>query len=289
MTKRGMSMEGFSAASIIDRMAASVPRDTATECIGEDGLTYCMKCHGKRSTFIRLPGGVRRIVPCICGCMSAAYDAEEAQRKERQRMDEIRQNRRLGFADAAMMEHRFEADDRANPKVSDALMRYCENFAEFRKNGKGLLLYGDVGRGKTFYAAAIVNQLIDMGRPAILTTLERVVNIVNDGFSGRQERLDALTRYDLIALDEFVTDSGRFSERTISTAIDCIYRANVPMVITTNLSPRQMADDAGAKLEIRRIYDRLLERCFPIEVAGEDRRKVVGRLDYAAMKKALGM
>ena len=55
--------------------------------------------------------------------------------------------------------------------------------------------------------------------------------------------------------------------------IDERYKANLPLIITTNLTPKQMRsvqDVAHA-----RIYSRVLEMCTPILLQGTDRRKSI--------------
>jgi len=43
--------------------------------------------------------------------------------------------------------------------------QYAENWDGFRQNGIGLLLFGDVGTGKTFAASCIANAIIDRESP----------------------------------------------------------------------------------------------------------------------------
>ena len=42
-------------------------------------------------------------------------------------------------------------------------------------------------------------------------------------------------------------------------------------------------------MERARIYDRIFERCFPVEVAGGSRRRKIVRESYADMKALLGL
>ena len=59
------------------------------------------------------------------------------------------------------------------------------------------------------------------------------------------------------------------------------------MVITSNFSPQQMTEECDIRR--KRIYDRLLERCHPVMMVGESRRKNMGRNDYREMKSLLGV
>ena len=71
-------------------------------------------------------------------------------------------------------------------KVSDAMQNYVKNFADFKKDGKGLLLYGTPGTGKTYYAACIANGLIDNGYSVLMTNFARLTNKIQGMFEGRR-------------------------------------------------------------------------------------------------------
>ncbi len=126
----------------------------------EDGLLYCGKCHTRKQCRIEL-FGQERIVPCLCKCGVEKREAEEEERKRRERLMDIRRMRDLGFADAEMQNWTFERDDGQNEQISQAARKYVENFEEMKKRGQGLLLFGEVGTGKTFISACIANALID--------------------------------------------------------------------------------------------------------------------------------
>ena len=75
-----------------------------------------------------------------------------------------------------MQNWNFAADDGADPRIMRAAKNYVGNFTQLREQGKGLLLYGGVGTGKTFAAACIANALIDSGRTCLMTNFARVLN-----------------------------------------------------------------------------------------------------------------
>lgn len=62
-----------------------------------------------------------------------------------------------------MLHCTFDNDDGARPEITAGMKKYCENFSDLRKSGKGILLYGTVGTGKSFFAACIVNELVSKG------------------------------------------------------------------------------------------------------------------------------
>jgi DNA replication protein DnaC len=59
------------------------------------------------------------------------------------------------------------------------------------------------------------------------------------------------------------------------------------MIITTNLTINAIKNpDTITK---KRICDRILEKCFPIEVKGQNRRHKAVRESYGDMKELLGL
>lgn len=271
----------------VDKISASVPTNDDTY-VGDDGLLYCKKCFTARQCRVDVFGRGLRIVNCVCKCMAEEKQREEEQRRIAERMAEIRRYRALGFADSEMQNWTFDADDGENTALSLAMRKYVENFREFRKAGKGLLLYGPVGTGKSFMAACVVNALIDKGHPCLMTNFSRLTNAINSTWDEKQEYIDSLTRFSLIAIDDLgVERDTEFMNESVTTIIDALYRAKVPVIITSNYAPSKLTDEGDVRR--KRVYDRLLERCHPIAVTGESRRKQIGREDYRRTKDILGI
>ena len=53
------------------------------------------------------------------------------------------------------------------------------------------------------------------------------------------------------------------------------YKANLPLIVTTNLTISQLRNPES--VADARIYSRILEMCTPVHVGGSDRRQSVGR------------
>lgn len=280
--------EGF--VGIVEK---NVVRDSSTEVTGEDGLLHCAKCGGKRQTRIEIKdekAGTTKvlIVPCICDCMKEADERKRTESAEKEELERLRRLKAEAFADIQMAEFTFEKDDKANPKISSALKTYCDNFPRFRREGKGIILYGSVGTGKSFLAACVVNELVSKGYACQMTTFSRLTNQIGALWDGKQEFIDRLTQLSLIAIDDLgVERDTEYMNENVTTIVDALYTAKVPMIITSNYTPKQMTEEMDIRR--KRIFDRILERCHPIEVTGESRRKQMGRNDYLEMKKMLGV
>lgn len=271
---------------VIDKIAAAVPTDSDTH-LGDDGLLYCNRCHTARQSRFELFDKIRT-VNCLCQCMAEEHNRQERERKQREYMTRAMSNRAVGFPDKELMRCTFEADDGSTPVITNAMKAYVDNFRELRKNGKGLLLYGDVGTGKTFYAACIVNALIDKGFPCLMTNFSRLTNQIAGMWDGKQEYIDSLNMFALIAIDDLgVERDTEYMNENVTTIIDSLYRAKVPMIITSNYTPKQLTE--SGEIRKKRVYDRMLERCHPVKVNGASRRKEMGRNDFAEMNKLLGL
>ena len=260
-----------------------MPRDNNTY-IGDDGLLYCKICNTPRQC--RLSDEI--VVSCICCCQQAEF--ENIRKKERQKEinEKINRYRSIGFDCQYMQTNTFAKDDGSNKNVSKAIISYVDNFEEFKKNGRGLLLYGDVGTGKSFFAACIVNALIDKCYPCMMTNLYKITNAIASTYSCKQDYIDRLCRLSLIAIDDFGCERDtEYMNESVMYIIDSLYRAKVPIIVTSNYTPQKMVEDKN--ITKRRIYDRIIEICHPIKVDGESRRKEIGKSEYKNTKDILGV
>lgn len=257
---------------------------------GDDGLLYCGKCNTRRQCVIddwRFKGR-KTTVFCECKCRTEKRLAEEKRHLQVKKMQEIERLRRLGFPDEDMQKWTFDKDDRSNEKISEVARNYVEQFAEMKKRGKGLLLFGKVGTGKTFISACIANALIDKGRACLVTNFARLVNTLQGMYDGKQEYIDSLNKFDLLVIDDLASERDtEYMGEIVQNIIDSRYRAGLPLIITTNLT----SDELKHPNEMRkqRIYSRLFEMCMPIEITGADRRKQKLKEEYGTLGDLLGL
>lgn len=252
-----------------------------------DGLLYCHKCHTPKQCRVELFGQVRTPM-CLCKCAIEKRDREEAERKRIERMEEIKRLRRIGFPESEMDKWTFAADDKKLPKISNVMLNYANNFDKMLASGKGLMLYGNVGSGKSFYAACIVNQLIDQGRPCLMTNFSRLVNTIQGMYDGKQDYIDGLNRFDLLVIDDLSAERDtEYMSEIVFSIIDSRYRAGLPLIVTTNLTSDEIKHPADIRKQ--RTYSRLLEMTIPIEVKGADRRRQKLKSDYAEFSDLLGL
>lgn len=228
--------------------------------------------------------GKRKVVGCICKCEKQKIK----QRQERERKLLIEERRIFCFEDPESQNNTFANDDGKNEAVTRIAKNYVNKFSELKFNGKGLLLYGNVGAGKSYIASCIANALIDKGYTVKMTNFAKIIKRMQGKFEGRQEYLDSLNKCELLIIDDLgIERQSEFAQEVVFDVIDSRYKTGLPMIVTTNLLPNDFK--APNNVTKSRIYDRILEKCFPVEVKGVNRRREKFRDGYAEMKKVLGL
>ena len=202
------------------------------------------------------------VVRVMCAC---------EEREERQRAEEeaqrIRCMRERCFESApALAGCTFEADDQKNTKVSAACERYANTFE--RGDPYGLLLFGEVGGGKTYMAAAVANRLIERGFSVLHTDIGSVATLMESSFEKRQRNLERILSYDLLIIDDLGTEyETQFYNSTVYNIINSRINSSRPTIINTNL------DYAGINKRYEaRVVSRLTTIYSCLEFKGEDIR-----------------
>lgn len=279
-----MNMEQ-SIEGVIQQCKANIPINDE-DYKDADGFLVCGKCHTRKQTEIEIFGKKRRPM-CLCKCQTEKRDKEEAEFKKRQFEMKVSELRKIGFPDSDLEQYTFENDDMENERLTNAMKRYVDNFRELKSQGKGLLLYGNTGIGKTYAACEVANALIDKGYPVMVTNFARIINTLQGTFD-KQEYIDSFNRYVLLVIDDLgIERDTPFAKEQVYNIIDSRYRAGLPMIITTNLSIEKIKSPED--IENKRIYDRILERCHPIEVTGRSRRRKAVKDNYRKMQQLLGL
>lgn len=276
---------------IVDTIGARAARQYSEhegDYRNEDGLLICGKCHTSKECTLTKSDGTARTVRCACEC-SVAQNAKEAEEKrKRDRLQYLDSMRRTGFPDAEMREWTFAKSDHTDQKNENIARRYVANFDAMRSQGTGLLLCGSVGTGKSFLAAAIANELINQGTPCLMTNFSRIISRVSEKFGGDQKYLDDLNRFDLLIIDDLGSERDtEFTWEKVMNVVDARYRAGLPLIITTNLTLKDLADPSDIRRQ--RVFSRLKEMCVFLEVNGADRRNKKMRDKMESAKLLLGL
>ncbi|MCC8105184.1 MAG: ATP-binding protein [Clostridiales bacterium] len=238
-----------------------------------DGLVYCSKCHTPRQC--RKHIGNREFTPFVmCRCQKEDYDAEKAARAHREFLDNVSRMKASGLQDKELYACTFANDKGYNPEIRHA-HTYVEKWDEMRARSTGLLLWGDVGTGKSFFAGCIANALLEKGVPVLMTNFARILNTLTGmHFDDRNQFIDSLNRYSLLIIDDLGAErDSEFSKEQVFNVIDSRYRSRKPLIVTTNLMLSEMKNTGD--IARKRIYDRILERCVPVRINNQNIREQI--------------
>lgn len=250
-------------------------------------LIYCGRCRTPRQNRFEMCGKVYE-PRCMCSCQKAAYDQREQERKHREFLDLVSRNRSVGPPDPELRRHTFENDLGYNQEQMKKAKQFVQNWDTLRSKSMGLLLWGYVGTGKSYIAGCIANALLDKGVPVMMTNFARLLNKLTDMYSGdRNTYIDSFNAYPLLIIDDLgIERNSEFAREQVFHIIDSRYRSQLPMIVTTNLTLKELKDPED--LARARIYDRVLERCVPIRVNDQNVRKLIAAENLATAQRLLG-
>ena len=250
-----------------------------------DNLIYCAKCHTPRQGRYTLQGRVF-MPPIRCKCQQELYEQEENKRKLLETQAEIERMKASGIQDKALYDYTFDKDNGINPEMAYA-HKYVDNRADTKANSSGLLLWGNVGTGKSFFAGCIANALLEKGVPVLMTNFSRILNTLTGmHFEDRNQFIDSLNRYSLLIIDDLgIERNSEFALEQVFNVIDSRYRSKKPLIVTTNLTLTELNN--APDVAHRRIYDRILERCAPIRINNRNIRQDNASANLQEAKKIL--
>lgn len=169
---------------------------------------------------------------------------------------------------------------------------------KFERGGKGLVLHGPPGRGKTHLLCAILRELIFRhGVACRFVEFTHLISSIKEGIDLKQPEATTLTplvRVPVLAVDEL--GKGRktdFEQSILDELISRRYNAGGTLLATTNFEIRRKDGEsarAGSKENLavpgneilperlgERVYSRLLETVLMAPVIGSDFRAMKGR------------
>ncbi len=273
---------------MIDNIAKNVRGQEKHEgdYIGEDGILYCGKCKTRKQTRM-IVLDKEKTLPIMCECEQAKYYAEVEEQKAKELAKKVAKLRRDCFLTAETERYTFEADVPTNQKISAAMRRYVNKWEQIKSENMGLLLYGPVGTGKSFYAACIANALIDKGIPAMMTSFPRILNTLN-GIYDKQAYINKLVSYPLLIIDDLGAErASEYMLENVYAIVDARYQTGLPLIVTTNIAISEIKEPSD--LKYKRIYDRILEICHPIKIDGESRRRESVKENFMRHQQLLGL
>lgn len=218
-------------------------------------------------------------------CRQKKLDEMLAQ-EEAHRLAEIAKKRRQWRYDCGIpglfMDKGFGTfEQERQPLAYKKCLTYADNFPlEKVKGYPSLLLFspGLWGVGKTHLVCSIAHRILnrwngeEISCPILFTTesdlfrrIQATYNIPYEEKAWRESENDVynhLVRVPLLILDDIGKEERadpRFVQRVLFAVVDGRYRAQAPMVLTTNLSPEGLSAHLGGERGNEASYDRLVE------------------------------
>lgn len=197
--------------------------------------------------------------------MQAAELSKQAAAKLATEREERRQQKSTDLLRRAAIPARYAEASLNQPakeqtKAYDAGRLFVAEFPARLITGAGMVLWGDVGTGKTHLACAIANALRYQLRPVMYCTALEAVMLVKSTWKKAGDGMSEYEIYErfgepqLLIIDEIGVQLGSDFERTVLTSIADIRSRNcLPTIIISNLKPEEIYSLLG-----ERMFDRLV-------------------------------
>ena len=211
--------------------------------------------------------------------------SREAARLREVNYDKILDLRKEAFKDIPAEDWRFE-NVPTTPQL-EKLKRYAAKWDKMSRDNTGLVLFGNVGTGKSYAAGCIANEVIDKFHSVGFVGFSDVVNRMQGKFGDERDRyIKSLVQKDLLILDDLGTErTTSFGREQTFDIINSRILTKKPLIITTNIPLQVMKTAEG--ISERRIFDRILENCVPIRFDGENFRRKTAEANINKMIKLM--
>ncbi len=209
-------------------------------------------------------------VPCQC-----QLDYKKGKRKQ-EKSDERRRRIKENVEKCYYLSHVLfyeKYSSYSENKFTAATKRYSQKWAEMKSKGKGLVLCGQAGAGKTVAVICMANDLLNREVDVRFKVQQDIVYEAQANFNNRKNYLDDLVHCGLLIIDDLnlQTINSDGAREILFYIIDARSKINKPIVVTTNHSALAFKD---AENDVnKRIFERLNECCYIIENNEHNYRK----------------
>ena len=263
--------------------------------IDDEGYKRCSVCGERKEEdypedVVNGTNGKLKKHPRNCKCdreLLEKKEAEERKYQEQMKIERRKEIRRSCVVNEKYRSCTFDLDNGSNPQIIKIAKRYVEKVDHFISQKRGLIFWGDIGAGKSFATACIINALIDQDVPCTFTSLSYLIDKNFKYDRSLSETIDELMRFKVIAFDDFGVERGtEYMSEQVYRVIDSLCEVR-SLIFTTNLSlaelksPRNMTES--------RIFVRILGCCTPIEVKGASQRRRKTSDAYITDRSILGL
>lgn len=159
--------------------------------------------------------------------------------------------------------------------VSDEIIQ-VRQWAAIQAFRPSLLIWGDIGTGKTHLAAALLREIIESDRSgyfiSTIDLIDRIRQSFGNGDGIGDALLDRVKKEPVAVLDDLGAEkiTDWVSDRLLAIC-NARYNDMLATVITSNYRPDVIAEHIGEP-NGERIMSRLMQGCTIVHLTGKDRR-----------------
>lgn len=268
----------------------------AGDTYDERGCLICGVCKKHRQKFITVKApaegdperAMEMKVATACDCELAKEKAEKRRADDREAMLRVQKLKKASLMDEKFREATFSSftTTKHNERNLKLCKRYATAFDVMVEKNQGLILWGNVGTGKSFAAACIANFLLDRGVPVVMTSLVKLLELIQGGEEKESDIIARMNSAKLVIFDDLGAERNTdYALEKVYNIVDSRYRKQKPMIFTTNLTITDMKNETDIRYS--RIYDRVFEVCYPVQFIGPSWRKKTAGRRFDEMEKLL--
>lgn len=157
----------------------------------------------------------------------------------------------------------FAHDNGEDPKAMQFAKNYVRRFPKYLARGGGLFLYGSPGSGKTYMAAAIVNELTDQGYRCHYTSMLTLMNTLScTAGEAKLHYLSQCWNTQLLVLDSFGMEmETSYSTNILNFIVDNCRQRRVLVIVITPFHPDVLAKENSNDKRSIGVHN-LMDRCL---------------------------
>lgn len=268
-----------------------ITRDASNDYRDSDGVLRCKICGEPREILRDIPNLGSCMLPRSCRCINEAWRKKDEEKRLREEQNAVDRMFRYSLTDERFKESTFEnyIVTEHNARQKRLAEGYVRNFDTMFARNKGLLLFGHSSTGKTFTASCIANALMKKRIPVLVTSIRRLTSASTPFAKGSDsfyQMIQGMKSVRLLVLEDLGAEyESSYSLSQVYEVIDNRYGAKKPLIATTNLTTEELKNTPC--VEKRRIYERILEMCHPVEFRGPSWRKNKAKNDYHEIERIL--